>query len=151
MHKATRRHRIKLQRFVGEYLIDLNGTAAVKRMGFKGRRPDIAASKLMKHAQFAQMLDDAIEGRAKRVDADADYVLNLIIEQAERHRGRNVEGGAQVVMKAAHMLGAHLGMWKEKHQHEISGPNGGPVETKTTDPIAAANAYRELMQGIVPK
>jgi phage terminase small subunit len=145
VHKATRRHRIRLRRFVGEYLFDLNGTAAIKRMGFKGKRPDVAASKLMSHPLFPQMLEEAIEERAKRVDVDQDYVLRVIVEQVERHRGRHVEGGAQVVMKGAHMLGAHLNMWKEKHVHEISGPNGGPVETKTTDPIAAANAYRELM------
>lgn len=147
MHKATRRKRIRLRRFVDEYLIDLNGTAAIKRIGFTGKRPDVAASKLAKHPLFNQLLEQALEERAKRVTVDQDYVLNVIVEQVERHRLPDAEGGAQIVMKGAHMLGAHLGMWKEKHQHEISGPSGGPIETKTTDPIAAANAYRELMQG----
>jgi hypothetical protein len=125
VHKATRRHRIRLRRFAGEYLFDLNGTAAIKRMGFKGKRPDVAASRLMTHPQFAQMLEEAIEERAKRVDVDHDYVLKLLIEQAERARGRHVQGGSAIVIKAAHLLGSHLGMWKTKHLH--GGPNGEPL------------------------
>lgn len=125
MHKATSRRRIRLRLYVREYLVDFNGTAAVKRMGFTGRRPDIVASKLMKHPLFEQMLEDAIEERAKRVDVDPDYVLRLLIEQAERARGQHVQGGSQVVIKAAQLLGSHLGMWKTKLLH--GGPNGEPL------------------------
>lgn len=145
MHKATRRHRIRLRRFVAEYLVDLNGTAAVKRTGFKGKRPDVAASKLMSHPYFAQLLEEAIERRAKRVEVDQDYVLQLLTEQIERHRPQRDQESGRLVIRGAQLLGAHLGMWKEKHQHEISGPSGGPIETRTTDPIAAADAYREMI------
>lgn len=46
------------------------------------------------------------------------------------------------------LLARHLGMLKDKV--EVTGPNGGPIQSitsQTTDPVEAARIYQEIMKG----
>lgn len=65
------------QRFVAEYLIDLNATAAYKRAGYKaaGRAAENNASRLLGNAGVAEAIAAAQHARAERVGLTSDEVL----------------------------------------------------------------------------
>lgn len=65
----------KERRFRDEYLIDLNGTRAVIRCGFKGKRPDVKASKMLARPHVRAAIDKAIAERAERTRISADQVV----------------------------------------------------------------------------
>ena len=143
----------KQQRFVDEYLIDLNATAAYKRAGYtaEGNSAEAAASRLLSNVKVAEAIQKAMDARSKKVGVDAEYVLTTIIETIERckqaapvldRKGEPVfvttpTGSvapaytfeATAVLKGAELLGKHLKMFTDKT--ELTGKDGGPVETVT--------------------
>lgn len=64
-------------RFVEEYLIDLNRTAAYKRAGYKGEGNTayVNASRLLRNAKVAAAVRDAMDARARRTQITQDAVL----------------------------------------------------------------------------
>ncbi|KTR48446.1 terminase small subunit, partial [Pantoea ananatis] len=64
-------------RFVEEYLIDLNRTAAYKRAGYKGEGNTayVNASRMLRNAKVGQAVRDAMDARAKRTQINQDSVL----------------------------------------------------------------------------
>lgn len=111
-----------MQRFVDEYLIDLNGTRAMLRAGYSGKRPENAACKLLAKAQVRKALDAARARRQKRTEVTQDYVIAKIQDAVERCEYTRDNDG---VFKGAQLLGLHLGMFKQKLEH--SGPGGKPL------------------------
>ena len=74
------RHREQLTarqaRFVNEYLIDLNGTQAVIRAGYRTRSPEVHASRLLARPLVAKAITAAQAARAKRTEITADRVIH---------------------------------------------------------------------------
>ncbi|MDU5474007.1 MULTISPECIES: terminase small subunit [unclassified Pantoea] len=64
-------------RFVEEYLIDLNRTAAYKRAGYKGEGNTayVNASRMLRNAKVAVAVRDAMDARARRTQITQDAVL----------------------------------------------------------------------------
>jgi Phage terminase, small subunit len=64
-------------RFVEEYLIDLNRTAAYKRAGYKGEGNTayVNASRLLRNAKVAAAVRDSMDARARRTQITQDAVL----------------------------------------------------------------------------
>jgi phage terminase small subunit len=130
----------KQERFVAEYLIDLNATAAYKRAGYKadGHSAESAAARLLSNVEVAQQVQAAMDKRSNDLGIDAQYVLKTIRDTMERCAQavpvRDRDGGetgeykfdASAVLKGAELLGKHLKMFTDKT--ELSGPNGGPVD-----------------------
>ncbi|MGM4915892.1 terminase small subunit [Tardiphaga sp. 813_E8_N1_3] len=73
----------KQQRFVAEYLIDLNGTKAAIRAGYSARTANEQAVALLKHPGIAATIDAAKIARFERLDVDADYVLQRLFAEAQ--------------------------------------------------------------------
>ncbi|EPE4190579.1 terminase small subunit [Yersinia enterocolitica] len=65
-------------KFVSEYLIDLDKTAAYKRAGYKceGLTGAAAARRLYRHVSVNKAIRDAMEAREKRTHITQDAVLN---------------------------------------------------------------------------
>ena len=70
----------KQQRFVEEYLIDLNATQAAIRAGYSERTADSIGLQLLRKTQVAKAIQDAQSTRSERVQIDADYVLKRLVE-----------------------------------------------------------------------
>ena len=122
----------KQQRFVEEYLVDLNGAAAARRAGYSAKNADNIASELLGKTQVREALAAAMEERSRRVEIDADYVLKNLVEIVERSMQRApvlTMKGEQVVddegrsvwrfdgknaIRALELLGKHKGMWTDK-------------------------------------
>ena len=67
----------KQQRFVEEYLIDLNATAAYRRAGYEaeGNSAEVNAARLLRNAQVADAIAAAQGERSARTEITADLVL----------------------------------------------------------------------------
>lgn len=134
----------KQQRFVAEYLIDLNATAAYKRAGYegKGKSAENAASRLLGNVGVADAVRIAIDKRSNDLGIDAKYVLTTIKDTIERCsqavavRDKDGEAtgeykfDASAVLKGAELLGKHLKMFTDKT--ELTGAGGGPILTDNT-------------------
>lgn len=65
----------KQQRFVDEYLIDLNASQAAIRSGYSEATARSQGQRMLTNADIAEAVNRAIEDRAKRVGVTQDMVL----------------------------------------------------------------------------
>ena len=69
------------QRFVDEYVKDLNGSRAAERAGYsEGPSTRVTATKLMRRPKVQAAISDALSGRRERTQVDTDYVLELVAD-----------------------------------------------------------------------
>lgn len=70
----------KQQRFVAEYLIDLNGTQAAIRAGYSPKSAEVNSSRLLRNAKVAAAV---AEGKAKQL-SKADLSAVRVLEEIRR-------------------------------------------------------------------
>ncbi|WP_324272820.1 terminase small subunit [Acinetobacter junii] len=70
----------KQQRFVEEYLIDLNATQAAIRAGYSEKTANEIGAENLAKPSIAKAIQDALKERKERVQIDADYVLKRLVE-----------------------------------------------------------------------
>lgn len=63
------------QRFVEEYLIDLNASAAYLRAGYKSQNPDVDCQKLLVKSSIKEAIQKAMQDREQRTVVTADRVV----------------------------------------------------------------------------
>jgi len=73
----------KQQRFVEEYLIDLNATQAAIRAGYSKKTAKSQGQRLLTHVDIKTAIDEAKRQRSKRTDINADWVLQRLAQIAE--------------------------------------------------------------------
>lgn len=74
----------KQQRFVAEYLIDLNATQAAIRAGYSEKTAYSIGDENLKKPEIAKAIQEAIQNRSERTQVDQDYVLTTIVDTIER-------------------------------------------------------------------
>jgi len=72
----------KQERFVAEYLIDLNATQATIRAGYSARNADKIGSQLLGKTRVAEAISHAKKARIERIEIDADWVLKRLTRDA---------------------------------------------------------------------
>jgi len=97
------------QRFVDEYLKDLNATQAAIRAGYTAKRADQAGYELMSFPEVQEAIQRGKDERSKRAEIDQDYVLALIQEAIQMSRDAEDRSN---FLKAADMLAKHAGLYK---------------------------------------
>ena len=70
----------KQQRFVEEYLIDLNATQAAIRSGYSERTANEQGSRLLANVSISEAIAEAQNKRTKQTEIDAAYVLRRLVE-----------------------------------------------------------------------
>ncbi len=111
---------LRQQRFVREYLIDLNATSAYERAGYRVANEQVAAScahKLLRNAEIREAVDRAQCGRLDRLELDADWVVIRFKQIYLRAMSERDFGAA---IKALDNIGKFLGIY-ERHQHQKYG------------------------------
>ncbi len=68
------------ERFIQEYLIDLNATQAALRAGYSPKTAYSQGDRLLKHVEISKLIAAAQAKRAKNAEVDADYVLRRMVE-----------------------------------------------------------------------
>lgn len=129
----------KQQRFVEEYLKDLNATRAAIDAGYSKKTAEQQGYQLLQKTLVSEAIQEAQQKRSERTKIDADYVLKTIQETIERCKQAipvmSQDGGQAMVedadgelhpmvkfdpsnvLKGAELLGKHLGMFKDKVEH----------------------------------
>lgn len=144
----------KQQRFVQEYLKDLNGTQAAIRAGYSAKTAQEQASRLLSNAMVAKAVSEAKKERAEEVGIDAAYVLRQAVKLHERcmqevapildRKGQQVtdeagnllfEFNAAGAAKALELVGKHVDVGAFKERVEHSGKI--ELETLTEEQLAA--------------
>jgi len=126
------------ERFVHEYLIDLNATQAAIRAGYAARNADKIGPELLGKTRVAEAIAAAKTARKERVQVDQDYVVTNLVEVVERAmqrapvcdmrgeqitdaNGRGVwKHDGKVAVSALGLLGRHVGMFEEKVKVETA-------------------------------
>lgn len=128
------------EKFCQEYLKDLNGTQAAIRAGYSQKSAHTEASRTLKIVKVHQRVQELMEARAKSTAITAEYVLKTIRDTVERCKQAEPvlddEGEPtgeykfehSGVLKGAELLGKHLRLFTEKHEH--SGPDGKAIEVR---------------------
>lgn len=103
----------KQQRFVEEYLIDLNATQAAIRAGYSEKTAEVQGPRLLGNVRVAAEIAKGKSERTERVQVTQDYVIQRLIIEAERE-GEGASHSARV--SAAGLLGKHLAMFTDKQE-----------------------------------
>jgi phage terminase small subunit len=96
--RLKRRHR----RFVDEYLTGKKGTEAMKAIGFKGRRPEIAASKLLARPEVRAAVE---ERRAVLCEAVGLRQESILAEMMKIAFGRDRADKVRALTELAEIIG----------------------------------------------
>ena len=113
----------KQQRFVEEYLIDLNATQAAIRSGYSERTAQEQSSRLLSNVMVQEAVQKAKNKLSERTELTVEMVVQGLLKEAQDY----AEGSTQSARVSAWAhLGKHLGMFKDKIEH--SGPNGGAID-----------------------
>lgn len=140
----------KQKEFVRQYLVDLNATQAAIRAGYSVKTAYRQGADLLQKTSIREAIEKAQAKRARRVEVTQDYVLSNLVEVVERtmqrapvldRKGEQVtdeEGravwtfDAKNANRALELLGKHLGIFADRVKAEVSGPDGGPVQSSMT-------------------
>ena len=74
----------KQQRFVDEYLIDLNATQAAIRAGYSAKTAAVIGNENLIKPYIADAIAKAQAERSERTEISQDYVIKTIVETIER-------------------------------------------------------------------
>ncbi len=128
----------KQQRFVDEYLTDLNATQAAVRAGYSERTAYAIGKENIHKPLIQAAIQAAMQTRSERTQIDQNYVVSRLKEEAERMDGGSP--GARV--RALELLGKHLGLFVDRH--EVSGRDGAPIQMQTTSEVVIRTDYATL-------
>ena len=101
------------QRFVTEYLVDLNGTQAAIRAGYSEKTAQPCSARLLSKAMVKDAVASGLAKRSERVEITQDYVLTGIRSNVERCQGEDGYN-PQAALKGLELLGRHLAMFTDK-------------------------------------
>lgn len=109
----------KQQRFVEEYLIDLNATQAAIRAGYSEKTAAVIGAENLIKPNIAKAIQEAQESLSNKTQLTVDMVVNGLLKEAQDY----AEGSTQSARVSAWAhLGKHLGMFKDKIEHDVSDP-----------------------------
>jgi phage terminase small subunit len=146
----------KQQRFVDEYLIDLNGTQAVIRAGYSAKGASVQACRLLANANIQAAVQAGRDGASRRTEITLDRVLKELakigfanmadyidkledLENLDRDLMAAVSevivedvGGVKrtrvkLLDKRAALVDLGKHLGAFVTKHEVSGPVGGPI------------------------
>lgn len=140
----------KQQRFIDEYLVDLNATQAAIRAGYSERTAYSQGQRLLKNVEVSARIEELKKTRADRLNLDAYWVLKRLMEISDRAMQQEpvmewdyseqklVPSGeyqfdSSGANKATELIGKHLGMFKETIKHE------GELNVTFVDDIGSGN------------
>jgi len=108
----------KQQRFVAEYLIDLNATQAAIRAGYAAKTANREGSRLLSNVDIAEAIAAKAAEKAAALDLSAERVLRGLFEEATR-TGEGSSHGARV--SAWGLLGKYHKLFTDRIEADISG------------------------------
>lgn len=125
----------KQQRFVDEYLVDLNATQAAIRAGYSAKTARQIGERLLSNVDIQAALSARMKARETRTAITQDAVLSDIeaikqdaMQKVADRFGNVLMANHGAALKAAELQCRHLGMLKDKV--ELTGKDGKPIQTQ---------------------
>lgn len=102
----------KHMKFVDEYMIDMNATAAYRRAGYtaEGNSAEVNASRLLRNAKVSE----EIAKRQSKMQEESGMSVKWVLEQYQTIIRNNVEADPGVAKGALDSVAKHYGMFKDK-------------------------------------
>ena len=116
----------KQERFVSEYLIDLNATQAAIRAGYSEKTAQEQSSRLLSNVMVQQAVSDAQNRVAEKAEWSAADRLRMLADIAEANIKDDPRVTVSAIAEANKMQGSHA---PTKTEH--TGKDGKPIEVKT--------------------
>lgn len=106
----------KQERFVEEYLVDLNATQAAIRAGYSAKTAETIGYENLRKPQIQAVIQKAMDQRSKRMAITQDRVLDEIGKVAfhEAADYADAELKYSSKLKALELLGKHMGLFDGK-------------------------------------
>lgn len=113
----------KQERFVQEYLVDLNATQAAIRAGYSQKTADRIGPELLGKTCVSQAIQTALKKRQERTEITQDYVLAKLKEIADKSASDAQDSDLKYSskIKALELLGKHVGAFdkQDKDQGDV--------------------------------
>ena len=141
----------KQQRFVDEYVQDMNASQAALRAGYSPKTADRQGHRLLKNAEIAAEIARKQAETAEKLQLSHEWVIQRLMDNHDRamqlvpvlDREGNETGEfryeGNVANKALELIGKHLGTFADRIRHE--GHDGGAVKTETT--VSSVEAFQD--------
>ena len=116
MDKNPLNHR--QQRFVEEFIVDLNCTQAAVRAGYSVKTAKQIGSRLLTHVDVALAIEKKKAELAERTGATQEWVIEKLQAVHEASMERTKAGTAYnpaAANRSLELIGKHGGMWQEGH------------------------------------
>ena len=138
----------KQERFVQEYLVDLNATQAALRAGYSEKTARSIGAENLSKPDIEKAIADALEARRLRTEITQDRVLEELaaIAFAPLPEVREVKMSDRLV--ALDKLAKHLGMFTEHHHH--TGEVTTSVRDLSDEELVARARQLGVRLGLVP-
>lgn len=121
---------IRQAAFAREYVVDFNKSAAGLRAGYSSKYIDRAGHLLFKHPGIQAYINHLMTSKEAKITAiDPDYVIARITQIVGKEDAKDSDK-----LRGLELLARHLGMFIERQ--EITGKDGGPIETRETQDAA---------------
>lgn len=106
----------KQKRFVAEYLVDLNATAAARRAGYSAKTADRIGPELLGKTCVSQAIQEAIKQRERRTEVTQDYVIRKLKEITDKDASDMQDSDLKYSskIKALELLGKHVGAFEKQ-------------------------------------
>lgn len=134
---AERKMTPKQARFVSEYLIDLNATAAAKRAGYSKKTAEKIGHQLLEKIRVAAAIASAIKKREKKTEITAERVIKELADIAFLRSDEvfTINGDHVTVKDTAEMSDAAKRALASASQTVTT--SGGSITVKLCDKIKA--------------
>ena len=120
---------LKQERFVQEYLVDLNATQAAIRAGYTKKRASELGYQLLHKSTVQAALQSAILRRSERTEITQDRVLQELAQVAFKPAADYSEAELKYAskLKALEMLAKHLGLFDRGAGPAADGHEDDPI------------------------
>lgn len=119
----------KQERFVQEYLVDLNAAKAAARAGYKN--PEIGRQLIAKN-NVSAAIQKAKDARSERMEITQDYVLEKLKEIADKAASDRQDSDLKYSskIKALELLGKHIGAFERQDKDQADVEDLSPLADK---------------------
>lgn len=110
----------KQQRFVTEYLVDLNATQAAIRAGYSPKTANQTGPRLLVNVGIREAIADERAGLHQRAQERHDITIDSLLVEAEQARVKAMaeKGGSAAAVAALTAKAKLAGLWVERQQGE---------------------------------
>ncbi|GHU78379.1 hypothetical protein AGMMS49992_28900 [Clostridia bacterium] len=100
---------LKQQRFVDEYMVDMNATQAAIRAGYSAKTAYSIGEQLLRKLEVSESITARQTALSRRIGYDVQQIFEGITEIAQDAETRPADR-----LKAFELMGKHLGMFRDR-------------------------------------